>query len=63
MKTVKGVDRLSFPRMALLDAEDTQVARGIFGAVVVFVSALAVVAIAGAGVIGLAFRVFQLTAG
>ena len=49
--------------MALLDAEDTQVARGIFGAVVVFVSALAVVAIAGAGVIGLAFRVFQLTAG
>ena len=63
MKTVKGVDRLSFPRMALLDAEDTQAARGLFGVAVVFVSALAVVAIAGAGVIGLAFRVFQFAAG
>jgi hypothetical protein len=49
--------------MAFFDAEDTKAARGLFGAVAIFVSALALVAISGAGVIGLAFRVFQLAAG
>ena len=54
---------LSFRKMAFFDADDTKAARGLFGAVAVFVVALAVVAISGAGVIGLAVRVFQFTAG
>lgn len=55
--------RLSLTRMAFLDADDTKAARGLFGAAIVFVTALALVAISGAGVIGLAFRVFQLASG
>jgi hypothetical protein len=49
--------------MVLFDADDKKAARGVLGVAVVFVTALALVAIAGAGVIGLAFRVFQLASG
>lgn len=49
--------------MGLLDADDTKAARGLFGAAGVFVTALAMVAISSALVLGLAFRVFQLAAG
>jgi hypothetical protein len=49
--------------MGILDADDTKAARGLFGVVIVLVAALAMVAISSAGVLGLAFRVFQLAAG
>lgn len=49
--------------MGIFDAEDTKAARGLLGTALVFVVTLGIVAISGAGVIGLAVRVFQLTSG
>jgi hypothetical protein len=61
MKIPKRPPDVSLSRM--LDAEDRKVLGGIVGLGVLSIGALSVMTVAGAGILGLAIRVFQLAAG